>query len=137
MSSLVAWLLRLLRPLLDWKCRTLSLTSTFFIWVHITMSVDSVEKSISSHCYSNSHSLLTCIQNRYYVTTYSQAWSNKFCKHFSSRSRKMVGTQSASNADKALQTTYDIYCCVCLVPNVLSFMLLLTTNGSKGMQSAD
>ena len=40
---------------LDWKCRTLSLTSTFIIWVHITMSVDSVEKSISSHCYSISH----------------------------------------------------------------------------------
>ena len=130
-------LLRLLHPPLDWKCRTLSLTSNFFIWVHITISVDSVEKSISSHCYSNSHSLLTCIQYRYYATMYSKALSNKFCKHFSSRSRKMVATQSASNADKTLQTTYDIYCCVRLVPDVLSFMLSLTTNSSKGMQSAD
>ena len=141
MSSLVVRLLRLLHPPLEWKCRTLSLTSTFFIWVHTTMSVDSVEKSISSHCYPNSHSLLTCIQNRYYAPMYSKALSNKFYKHFSSRSRKMVRTQSvpnkASNADKTFQTTYDIYCCVFLVPNVLSFMLLLTMNSSKGMQSAD
>ena len=76
------------------------------------MFVDSVEKSLSSHCYCNLHSLLA---NMYaiqilcnYVTTYSKALSNEFCKHFSSRSRKMVGTQSAPDADKTLQTTYDI-----------------------------
>ena len=69
MSSLVVLVLRLLHPPLDRECRTLSLRWTFFIWVHITMSVDSVEKSISFHSYSNSHSLLTCIRNRYYATT--------------------------------------------------------------------
>ena len=127
MSSLVAQLLRLLHPPLDWKCRTLSLTSNFFIWVHITISVDSVEKSISSHCYSYSHSLLTCIHNRYYATMYSKALSNKFYKHFSSRSRKMVETQSASNADKTLQRTYDIIL-LCALGSKCSVINALTNN---------
>ena len=112
MSSLVAQLLRLLHPPLDWKYRTLSLTSTFFIWVHITMSVDSVEKFISSHCYSNSHSLFTCIRNRYHATTYSKALSNKFYKHFFSRSRKMVRTQSTPTLTKLFKQpmTYTAVC---------------------------
>ena len=106
MSSLAAQLPRLLHPPLDWKCRTLR--STFFIWVHITMSIDSVEKSISSRCYSNSHSLLAYMRNRYYATT-PKALSNKFCKHvFIGLRNTVVANQSIPNKDKNLQTTFDI-----------------------------
>ena len=127
MSSLVVQLLRLLHPPLDWKCRTLSLRSTFFIWVQITMSVDSVEKSISSHCYSKSHSLLTCMRNRYYATTYPKALSNEFCKHVFIALRKMVATQSVSNADKTLQTTYDIIL-LCVLGSKCSVIYALINN---------
>ena len=101
------------------EVRTLSLTLTFFIWVHITMSVDSVEKSISSHWYSNSNSLLTCIQNRYYATVPKLCQTNFVNTSSADQERWYIATQSASNTDKNLHRTYDIYCCVCLVLNVI------------------
>ena len=127
MSSLVAQLLRLLHPPLDWKCRTLSLTLTFFIWVHITMSVDSVEKPISSHCYCNLHSLLallTCL--RYILCNYSKALSNEFCKHVIEL-RKMVATLSILNNDKTLQRTYDIIL-LCVLGSKCSVIYALINN---------
>ena len=125
MSSPVAQLLRLLHPSLDWKWRTLSLRSDFFIRVHITMSVDSVGKSISSHCYSNSHSLLACIQNRYYVTIL-QTLSNEFCKHVIGL-RKMVATLDILNKDKTLQRTYDMIL-LCVLGSKFSVIHGLTNN---------
>ena len=47
-----------------------------------------------------SHSLLTCIQNRYYVTSDVKALSNKFCKHFSSRSKKWYEPKASPTLTK-------------------------------------
>ena len=127
MSSLVAQLLRLLPPPLEWKCRTLSLTSTFFIWVHITMSVDSVEKSISSHCYSNLHSLLpyTYIYNTDFMQLV-QSFVKQILQTFL-RSRKTVATQSTTNKDKTWQTTYDIIL-LCVLGSKCSVIYALFSN---------
>ena len=125
MSSLVVQLLRLLHPPLDWKCRTLSLRLTFFIWVHITMSVDSVEKSISNHCYSNSQ---VCLH--VYKTDIMRLRTLKHCQtNFAIMSslqlRKMVATQSIPNADKTLQTTYDIILLCVLGTHACTLPILL------------
>ena len=70
---------------------------------------------------------------------YSKAWSNEFCKHVFIGLRKMVATQSSPNKDKLCKQpmTVDLILLCVLGSNVLSFMLLLTTNRSRGMQSAD